>query len=1848
MLYGDLPVALATGALLAALAAAIQWPIVGAAAAGGWLLATGAVLAYRTGLLLRYRRRDEPRTASLSLFRIGVLAAGLVWGGAAIVLFPASVPAHQVFLAFVIGGLCAGASVSLAADRVSALALIVPALLPLSLRFVIVGTPLALSMAVMVALFLVFLYLVTARAQRDLEMTTRLRAENQARESALRHAQRLNAIVARAQARLIRSTRPRETFEFLLAEILSITDSEYGAIAEVGDAAAGPTGLRILAPAMTAGEEAGALSAFGALPERALVTGEAVLSAPPADDSRARSGGYGALAVIPVHHGGRITALLGLAARPGGYDPDLVDSLHPLLVTIDQLLDTTGVQRENRAARAEVDRLSQIARDTPNSVVMTDPQGRVEWVNAGFTRITGYALEEVYGRRPHTFLHGASTDPAVVRAMKRALRDGEPFIGEFVNYRKNGEPYWSRVSCHPLRDGNGELEGHMSIESDISREKDDHERLRASEQRLHTVIDSADLGTWEWNVQTGEAVFNARWAAIAGYALDELEPISIETWQRLAHPDDLAASSEALERHFSGASARYEFESRMRHKDGHWVWVSDRGRVVSRTADGKPLLMLGIHQDVTERRRAEETVRESEAHLRRVLDGLFSFVAVLSPDGTLTQVNRAPLEATGVEAAAVIGKKLWETHWFNYTDDIRQRVRQACERAAEGTISHFDVIVRNADDSTMPIEFMLAPLRDSSGRITHFIASSVDISEREAAEQDLRRLNTELEDRIEQRTAQLAASERFTRLVLDALDARLAVLDDSGRVLSTNAAWREFSADADVAWQRTTENGNYLEACTRAPEDQAPSAHEIAAGLARVIDGGQETFVHEYTSPSGAGHRWFLCRIMCFSVNTDRRVLVAHYDVTAVHDALERAAVSERAVASLGEVATIGIAYLDAEGECIGGNPTFHAMSGLPPAAVLGSGWQQALHPEDRERVASAWSGAMENGEPFHEEYRFRHADGSIVWVIGQAAEIVAADGARAGFVGTLTDITQHKQAEAAMRIVSTELIANEGQIYYQQAALRLAENVNADIAFVSRFDTATPDVLHTIACVEGGAVVPNFGYSLEGTPCKEVIAGERCIVARDVQARFPDDVYFSRKGIDAYAAQPLIDTEGQILGHIGVMACRPFTDTASVARSLDIFGLAVTAAMVRDRGRRQYRELFEFAPEAIVMSDETGIIRLVNREAELLFGRSRDELVGHSIDEILPDLRASTRTEPRQSPPGAELMPAPNVAVRAVRADGSSFPVDVSVNTVETDSGRMFATAVRDISERVRLEAERQARAVAEEANAAKSAFLASMSHELRTPLNAIIGYSEMLGEDANERGDPEAQADLERIRGAGRHLLALINDVLDLSKVEAGRLEVSREPFRLDQIVTEAADQVRPTIEKNRNALEIDIQPGIGEMTGDATRVRQILLNLLSNAAKFTEKGTVRITVAERPRDGEVWAVFTVADSGVGMTDEQLAMLYEPFHQGSAEFTRRYGGTGLGLALSRRLCHLLGGDIEVESTSGQGSSFTVSLPTHRQLQDAAEAFDDSQDGVPLVIVIDDEAQARDLLKRQIELQGYRVITAADGRTGLDLVRRLSPALVTLDIRMPQVDGWAVLRDLKSGETTRDIPVVICTVVDDAERAFALGATDYIVKPLDRDAVERIVWRYRCDDPPCTALIIANDDASREVLAQELRRAGWEAENATRSDAALASLRQSKPRLVILDMAVQTMDGFEFLRMLRGEPEWQELEVAVIVGDAMSLADRAKLDDYVQKIAIRAHEAGAPLSNLEASRLVAQVLERERRSGRLRRDSRRPRHASGPAASGSTAPHRDQDGGGNAAPATHATRRSGKDRRGA
>jgi len=681
--------------------------------------------------------------------------------------------------------------------------------------------------------------------------------------------------------------------------------------------------------------------------------------------------------------------------------------------------------------------------------------------------------------------------------------------------------------------------------------------------------------------------------------------------------------------------------------------------------------------------------------------------------------------------------------------------------------------------------------------------------------------------------------------------------------------------------------------------------------------------------------------------------------------------------------------------------------------------------------------------------------------------------------------------------------------------------------------------------------------------------------------------------------------------------------EVSQLALTLDELARRV---QIRDRELREraarYQTILRAAGEGIVVSSADGTIEEANKAAGRMFGYSAETLIGKPVTSLVQSASLTLSSSESVTVESLKAFSSSLDAVQGRRQDGSSFWLEMNLRPVALKDRVVIACIFRDVT--LRREAEARIRKMndelesrvkirtaeleeangkldvalkqAEAASLAKDVFVANMSHELRQPLNIITGFTQVLIEEAEDLGATAIIPDLNKILTAANHLLELINDILDLAKIAAGRMELSLAEYDLGKLVADVEVLVGPLATVNRNKFRIDAPKNLGTMKADERRVRQILINLLSNAFKFTSDGEVILKVEAIREEGRDWVRFRVRDTGKGMSPEQLGRLFQRFYQADSSTTREQAGSGLGLTITQSFCELMGGQpIHVVSRVGEGSEFIVTLPRlvekvrpglskPMEVQVAAIAPGSSADiklPVPAggtVLVIEDDPMIRELMARFLGKEGFHVVLATNGEEGQRLAQELLPDVITLDVMMPGADGWTVLANLKSNAPTCDIPVVMLTIVDDRGRGFALGAADYLTKPIDWQRLGAILRKYLSADRHDTVLVIDDDANNREIIRRAVEREGCATVEAADGEAGLRAFAECRPALVLLDLMMPVLDGFGFLDELGKRFPAHRVPVVVLTAKMLTPQDFERLHGRVARIL----EKG-DLTNLES-----------------------------------------------------------------
>ena len=986
-------------------------------------------------------------------------------------------------------------------------------------------------------------------------------------------------------------------------------------------------------------------------------------------------------------------------------------------------------------------------------------------------------------------------------------------------------------------------------------------------------------------------------------------------WAAAIHPDDRTQVQEVFEDFIQNRSPGFEVEYRIVRPDGSLCWVQDTGTMI-RDRAGNTVRIAGVTRDITERKLTQNATLIAEERYQKLFENIIIGIFQTTLDGHYSAVNPALAQMYGYASPDDLLAGIQNIEYQLYLNpDRRQEFIRAMEK--QGQVSGFESQIKRKDGSIIWISETAHGVCNAEGKVVEFAGTVENINERKAAERAL------------------AESERFTRDSLDALGEHVAILDERGVIIAANSAWRKFALLNGGEVVRATEGVNYLEVCNAANSGADGEASPIAAGIESVMRGDTEEFVLEYSCHSPTEQRWFLCRITRFSGDGPVRVVVAHENVTLIKTVQEQLRESTETFRSLASVARVGIFRTDEQGRWNYMNRQCWIMTGLSEEEALGDGWSLAIHPEDRDRVLNAWIEAVRNHAPFCLEFRFLLMDGTVFWVIGEAAKLMDSNGDFTGHVGTIFNITERIQARSALE-------------------------------------------------------------------------EERSLLAR----------------------------------------------------------------------------------------------RVVERTSEL-------------------------------SVANAEL-------ARASRL---------------------------------------------------KSEFLANMSHELRTPLNAILGLSESLLEQRSGPLSERQQRAVRTIESSGRHLLTLINDILDVSKVEAGKLVLQIEEVNVREACEASIQFVQQQIMAKRLDFQFTCEIDRRPLQADPRRVKQIVVNLLSNSVKFTpDGGSIGLEIRTDP--AESYIDFTAWDKGIGIAQEDQHRLFQPFVQVQTDLSREYEGTGLGLVLVQRLAEMHGGSVMLESELGHGSRFTVRLPwTHVKLASTSPPQVFARPGSELnkALIIEDERTASEQLEYYLQEMNIGSATHRQGAGALERAIQVKPDIILLDILLPDLSGWEVLRRLKEDKRTRHIPVVVISVLDEGSSPRAAGAFAYLVKPISREQLKTVLGHPKAlTGPPAATgplILLAEDNETNiQTIGDYLMDHGFRMLVARNGIEAIHQVRAEKPSLVLMDIQMPVMDGLEAIRNIRTDSAQARMPIIALTALAMP-GDRercldAGADDYFSKPVIL-HDLALRISQL-------------------------------------------------------------------
>lgn len=609
-------------------------------------------------------------------------------------------------------------------------------------------------------------------------------------------------------------------------------------------------------------------------------------------------------------------------------------------------------------------------------------------------------------------------------------------------------------------------------------------------------------------------------------------------------------------------------------------------------------------------------------------------------------------------------------------------------------------------------------------------------------------------------------------------------------------------------------------------------------------------------------------------------------------------------------------------------------------------------------------------------------------------------------------------------------------------------------------------------------------------------------------------------------------------------------------------------------------------AADSIIIINQQGDVEIFNKAAEQLFGYLAGEIIGRSVNRfiptlIIPDIHIYLDRFSDLAQSTASIRPFQKLMGCSQR--GEMFPIELHLSEETMGEAFVYTAIVRDIRDRKAAEIEIQrAKDHAELFCQAKSEFLTNMSHELRTPLNAIIGYCELLYDELADEENEQYIADLNHIHDAGKHLLHLINEILDLSKIEAGKMELHLENFVINDVLDDVLTELHQTLEKNQNTLRLECAKTLAPLNADLKKIRQIIVNLLSNANKFTQNGIITVTVSSIKKHEIDWLSLIITDTGIGMSKADRDELFQEFRQGDSSTTKRYGGAGLGLTITRYFCEMMGGTIGVESELGDGTKVTVHLPmsiigprvdpVKVRLGDSVPLGGMLRTKVSRILVIGDNAFSRDLIERFLTREGFFADVATNINQALTIVAQHRPDAIVLDENSLSHDGWKCMNQIKNDKNLVDIPIIMLTKSDSKTLAQAIGATDFIAKPIQRNRLIDIVVKYirqpsRPEVPNAYVLVIDDDEVNRRMLQRILEGEGLKVDVAENGLVGLNKVAKRVPLLIFLDIVMPVMDGFRFVEELRKNVAWRSVPIITLTGFDLTSDQRARLNGQVETI---------------------------------------------------------------------------------
>ena len=1369
-----------------------------------------------------------------------------------------------------------------------------------------------------------------------------------------------------------------------------------------------------------------------------------------------------------------------------------------------------------------------------DALMTVNPEGVITDVNEQTVKLTGYNRKQLVGSLFAQYF----TDPDRARAGVRQTFDA----GAVTNYElilrsRGGSETFVSFNASVFKDTSGQVAGILAGAREITQQKQIELEVRDQQAYNRGLIESnidALMTTDPIGVITD---VNRQMCAITGRTREELIGTPFKNYFT-----DPQRAEDGI-RKVLGESRVTNYELTVRAKDGKETVVSYNATTFT-SEDGKLRGVFAAARDITAQKSLEEQFRQAQNYTRGLIESSVDPMITVDPDLTITDVNEQMVKLTGYSREQLIGSAFQD--YFTEPERASSGVKKTL---SEGYVTNYELTLRSRHRREILVSFNASVFKDTEGTVKGIFAVARDITEQRRLEEQLREQQNYSRGLIESSVDALVT-----------VDPDIVVTDVNGQMIKLTG----YTRDELV--------GSSFKEYFTEPE-------RAAAGVRKTLGEGSVTN-YELVLKSKAGKR----TVVSFNAGTFRDtggrvagILAAARDITAQKRLEEQLRDQQSYNRSLIESSVDALMTVDPNGVITDVNDQTAKLFGYNRKQLINSPFKDYF--TDSERAQIGVRQTFDAGSVTNYELVARAKTGRKLPVSFNAAVFRDTAGQVVGILAAARDISEQKRIELELR--------------EQQTYTRSLIESNIDALMTTDPLGVITDVNRQMCEVTGCAP-----EELVGTPFKNYFtdpgraeAGVRQVLAEDKVTNYELTIRAKdeRETVVSYNATTFRDAGGKLKGVFA--AARDITDQKRLEGQITQRNTELTEATTF------LNNVLESSTEySIIAKDLKGNILTWNEGARRNYGYSAEEMVGKGNTSLLhtPEDLANGRVKALFEQ-ALTTGKAEGVFERR-RKSGERFTASVSMTLRRDAAGTPvgYLLISKDITEQKRLEEqlqrkneelEEQYRRV-QEANRLKSEFLANMSHELRTPLNAIIGFSELMHDGKVGPVAPDHKEYLGDILTSSKHLLQLINDVLDLAKVESGKMEFHPEPVDLARVLGEVRDVLRTLISRKHINVGFEVYPKLTAVVADPAKLKQVLYNYLSNALKFTPDAG-KVTVRVRPEGPEHYRI-EVEDSGIGIKSEDMHRLFVEFQQLDASMGKKYQGTGLGLALTKRIVEAQSGRVGVTSNFGQGSVFFAVLPYIMRAGVETEMAPQAvAAGTPCLLIVDDNTQDRIWLQNILQREGYEVDTAADGQEALTRCRARRYDAILLDILLPDITGWEVLKEIQGQGLNQNTPIIVISVTSDISMGQAYSIHSFLNKPVNRDQLLQALKQAKVTVGHGHVLVVDDDSNALKLMNKTLSDLGYEPHTAPGGEAGLALARQERPDAVILDLLMPGIGGFEFLRQFRTIKNCDDVPVVIWSAKDLTPDERLQLQNEAQAIVAKGDQEGiAPLLNEIRKRL--------------------------------------------------------------